>query len=130
MTPRLAEPGELVSQGEPPAGLDAAAVLTALQPIAQALADADKHRSDNDVTRYKLYLDAWGPAARRAHLRWIALYGGGLILLLLVLGFAFYAYRRGDVVFAALVLDTLVSLAVGFLGGWGVGRQRGGRAQG
>lgn len=111
-------PGELVPQQGP----DWEPALRYVKEIIQPLADADKHRSDNDTARYQRWLESWDHGARQGHLRFLALLGAVLLVVLVLLGFSFYAYATGSPAVATHTITAVLSFLGGIAAGMGLRR--------
>lgn len=117
-------------EGKPPQGLTLRGepewerALQALRQVVEPLAEADKHRSDNETERYRLYYQAWSQEAGRGHGRFLVLTGMVFLVFIFLLGFAFYAYATGSPALATHVITGIFSALAGFLAGLGFRRGR------
>lgn len=99
-------------------------VVQVLSPVVDALAAADRHRSDNETQRYQRQLESWDAEAKRADRRFLALLGVVSLVVLLLIGFAFYAYTTGSPPVATHTITAVLSFLGGIAAGMGLRRRQ------
>lgn len=98
--------------------------LQNIRVIIETLAEADKHRSDNETQRYQLAIES----RDRQFGKGFSLVRTGLwmifALLLILLGFAIYAYATGNPGVATHTVSVIGGALLGFFAGLGFRRTR------
>lgn len=98
--------------------------LQLARQVVEPLAEAEKHRSDQETRRYERQLQSWDQAARQGHSRFLVLAGMVFVVFIILLSFAFYAYATGSPALATHVITGVFSALAGFLAGLGFRRTR------
>ncbi len=105
----------------PGPGLDPT-ILAMVRQIVEPLADADKHRSDNETQRYSQYLQTWDHVAERGARWWRQVAWQVFIVIAAVLLFAFaYSWHTGSAALATHAITAILAFLGGLASGYGLG---------